>query len=82
MPSSAAESAGVSGRRGGADDGPQFNIELAEGPEVETSAGLDRYGVDQYTLDGARGWTKGDLCSPTLPQLLAAHDGGREPEVS
>lgn len=30
------ESAGVSGRRGGTDDGSEFNIELAEGPHASS----------------------------------------------
>ena len=30
---------------------------LPKGQKWKLQAGLDRYGVDRYTLDGARGWT-------------------------
>lgn len=45
---------------------------LPKGQKWKLQAGLDRCGVGRYTLDGARGWMKGSLCSPTLPQLLGA----------
>ncbi len=81
MPLSDAESAGVSGRWGGADDGPQFNIELAEGPEVETS------GRPGQVRGGSIHSRRSDMVDEGKfrrlhPDCGWPHDGGREPEVS